>query len=77
MDRGSQKAYLDAVKCLTTKPSRFNTRLPLRQYDDYQYLHATVQGQIHFVAQFLPCELFFIDDEIAPVKTITIISRVS
>ncbi|KAG0142684.1 hypothetical protein CROQUDRAFT_49975 [Cronartium quercuum f. sp. fusiforme G11] len=60
LDRASQISYIKAVKCLGTKPSRLSTEFQLRRYDDFQYVHASLQGEIHFVAQFLPWHRHFI-----------------
>ncbi|EGG04573.1 uncharacterized protein MELLADRAFT_37328 [Melampsora larici-populina 98AG31] len=53
-------SYIKAVKCLATKPSRLGKNFNLRRYDDFQYVHSNSQGQIHFVAQFLPWHRQFI-----------------
>lgn len=60
MSQEARTSYIKAVKCLATKPSRLGTSLNLRRYDDFQAVHSSSQGQIHFVAQFLPWHRKFI-----------------
>ncbi|CAJ2509338.1 Uu.00g143640.m01.CDS01 [Anthostomella pinea] len=50
--------YISAVKCLTTKPSRIGLDTTL--YDDFPYVHAQLNLDIHFVAQFLPWHRLFV-----------------
>lgn len=49
---------MDAVKCLATKPSRLGLNTSL--YDDFPYVHAQLNIEIHFVAQFLPWHRLFV-----------------
>ncbi|KAK4211753.1 hypothetical protein QBC37DRAFT_426191 [Rhypophila decipiens] len=53
-----KSAYINAVKCLTTKPSKLGKSH--RLYDDFVWVHATLFQQIHNVAAFLPWHRYFL-----------------
>ncbi|KAJ1323305.1 tyrosinase [Microdochium nivale] len=53
-----QAGYMAAIKCLTTKPSRLGLSTSL--YDDFPYVHAKLNLDIHFAAQFLPWHRLFV-----------------
>ncbi|KAK6858933.1 hypothetical protein PG995_004786 [Apiospora arundinis] len=58
LDATTQKQYTDAVLCLTTKPSQLGLNTTL--YEDFVWVHAHLNEQIHFVAQFLPWHRYFV-----------------
>ncbi|KAL6704152.1 hypothetical protein ACN47E_008712 [Coniothyrium glycines] len=51
-------AYIDAVLCLKTRPSRLGLAHSL--YDDFPYIHNLFDRDIHFAASFLPWHRYFI-----------------
>ncbi|TDZ37774.1 Tyrosinase ustQ [Colletotrichum trifolii] len=53
-----QASYITSVKCLQTLPSKVG--LQTSRYHDFPALHATLQQEIHFVAQFLPWHRYFV-----------------
>ncbi|KAG8673681.1 hypothetical protein FPOAC2_07138 [Fusarium poae] len=53
----NQKAYLDSVLCLKTKPSRIGLKSSL--YDDFPYVHFKLNDWIHGGAPFLPWHRYF------------------
>ncbi|KAM0327201.1 hypothetical protein ACHAQA_006334 [Verticillium albo-atrum] len=58
LSEATRQSYLAAVKCLKTKPSRLGLETSL--YDDFPYVHARLDTQIHFVAAFLPWHRYFL-----------------
>ncbi|KAM0547275.1 hypothetical protein ACHAPJ_010410 [Fusarium lateritium] len=52
-----KQSYINAVKCLKTKPSRLGLKTSL--YDDFAYVHFQYNPSIHFVAAFLPWHRYF------------------
>ncbi|KAK8044124.1 Di-copper centre-containing protein [Apiospora rasikravindrae] len=58
MDAAVQKQYIDAVKCLKTKPSGMG--LNTTRYDDFPYVHTHLDTTIHTVAMFLPWHRLFV-----------------
>ncbi|CZR41691.1 uncharacterized protein FPRO_11281 [Fusarium proliferatum ET1] len=58
LDDAARQQYTDAVLCLSTKPSRLGLNTTL--YDDFPYVHAHLDKQIHAVASFLPWHRFFV-----------------
>ncbi|KAI0014687.1 hypothetical protein F4780DRAFT_767260 [Xylariomycetidae sp. FL0641] len=50
--------YISAVQCLATKPSKLGLDSTL--YDDFPYIHMTLNLDIHFVASFLPWHRYFV-----------------
>ncbi|KAI0206828.1 hypothetical protein F4808DRAFT_466770 [Astrocystis sublimbata] len=58
LDAATQKEYTDAVWCLTKKPSRIGLNTTL--YDDFTFVHSSLNSDIHFVAQFLPWHRYFV-----------------
>ncbi|KAI8310759.1 hypothetical protein K4K61_013156 [Colletotrichum sp. SAR11_59] len=50
--------YIKAVKCLDSLPSKLG--LETSRYNDFPYVHAHLNIQIHFVAQFLPWHRYFV-----------------
>ncbi|KAK7943942.1 uncharacterized protein PG986_013055 [Apiospora aurea] len=58
MDPEVQKQYIDAVKCLKTKPSGMG--LNTTRYDDFPYVHTHLDKTIHTVAMFLPWHRLFV-----------------
>ncbi|KAH7184575.1 uncharacterized protein B0J16DRAFT_397919 [Fusarium flagelliforme] len=58
MDESARKQYIDAVRCLTTKPSRIGLDTTL--YDDFPYIHSQLDQKIHSVASFLPWHRYFV-----------------
>ncbi|TIC90617.1 Tyrosinase ustQ [Colletotrichum higginsianum] len=60
LPKETQQSYVDAVKCLKTKPSRIGRNLTTTLYDDFPYIHAHLDTSIHFVASFLPWHRYFV-----------------
>ncbi|KAH6682247.1 monooxygenase [Plectosphaerella plurivora] len=61
LPRETQQSYIEAVKCLKTKPSRLGKNLTTSLYDDFPYAHAHLAlPVIHFVASFLPWHRYFV-----------------
>ncbi|CVK94751.1 related to monophenol monooxygenase (tyrosinase) [Fusarium mangiferae] len=58
LSKSSQAEYIDAVKCLDKLPSKLG--LTTSRYNDFPYVHRTLNIQIHFVAQFLPWHRYFV-----------------
>lgn len=58
MSYQSQMDYINAVKCTIKNPSDLNPSSNWNRLDDFQYVHSTLQRQVHFVAQFLSCEFY-------------------
>ncbi|KAK7946231.1 uncharacterized protein PG986_010552 [Apiospora aurea] len=58
LDAATPKQYTDAVLCLRTKPSKLGLSPTL--YDDFTWVHAHLNDDIHFVAQFLPWHRYFV-----------------
>ncbi|KAF5240380.1 hypothetical protein FANTH_9640 [Fusarium anthophilum] len=58
LDDAARQQYTDAVVCLSTKPSRLGLNTSL--YDDFPYVHAHLDKQIHAVASFLPWHRYFV-----------------
>ncbi|CAG8954776.1 hypothetical protein HYFRA_00004701 [Hymenoscyphus fraxineus] len=54
----ARKSYLEAVKCLTTKPSRLNLTTSL--YDDFTVVHKKRVYSVHHVSASLPWHRYFI-----------------
>ncbi|OHF02047.1 hypothetical protein CORC01_02626 [Colletotrichum orchidophilum] len=50
--------YISAVKCLDGLPSKIGLETSL--YNDFPYVHALLNNEIHFVAQFLPWHRYFV-----------------
>ncbi|KAL4411090.1 hypothetical protein CABS03_08431 [Colletotrichum abscissum] len=50
--------YISAVKCLDGLPSKIG--LKSSRYNDFPYVHAQLNNEIHFVAQFLPWHRYFV-----------------
>lgn len=50
--------YISAVKCLDGLPSKIG--LETSRYNDFPYVHAQLNNEIHFVAQFLPWHRYFV-----------------
>ncbi|CEF88219.1 hypothetical protein SNK03_012974 [Fusarium graminearum] len=59
LDQTVRQQYVDAVLCLTTKPSRIGLNSTL--YDDFPYVHSQLDKQIHSVASFLPWHRYFVN----------------
>lgn len=56
---GSEKQeYINAVKCLMSKPSTFTPGST--RYDDFAYLHTKAGTITHYAASFLPWHRYFI-----------------
>ncbi|KAK0613560.1 hypothetical protein B0T14DRAFT_539375 [Immersiella caudata] len=53
-----RSSYVNAVKCLTTKPSKIGKNH--RLYDDFVWVHATIFQHVHNVAAFLPWHRYFL-----------------
>lgn len=53
-----RRAYVEAVTCLTTKPSRLHLNTSL--FDDFTYVHINLVYRIHQVAATLPWHRYFI-----------------
>lgn len=60
LKREDRKAFISALKCLATQPSSITgakTPIPLRLFDDFNFVHSSLVRKTHFTAMFLPCEL--------------------
>ncbi|KAH7014498.1 uncharacterized protein B0I36DRAFT_378185 [Microdochium trichocladiopsis] len=55
----NQQSYLNAVKCLKTKPSRLGIEPASTLYDDFPYVHFQLNNYIHGGAPFLPWHRYF------------------
>ncbi|KAI0203828.1 hypothetical protein F4808DRAFT_476210 [Astrocystis sublimbata] len=53
-----EKRYIDSVLCLRTKPSGIGLNSTL--YDDFPFVHASLNDVIHSVAMFLPWHRYFV-----------------
>ncbi|PLW16161.1 hypothetical protein PCASD_12412 [Puccinia coronata f. sp. avenae] len=60
IDRAGQKSYIDAVKCLLSKPSTLQPGTNRRRYDDFVYVHDRSRTTVHWTAPFLPWHRHFI-----------------
>ncbi|KAH7313855.1 hypothetical protein B0I35DRAFT_480502 [Stachybotrys elegans] len=60
LDEATQKAYTDAVMCMTKKQSQPSLGLSTTLYDDFPYIHFNLDRDIHFVASFLPWHRYFV-----------------
>ncbi|KAG5654821.1 hypothetical protein KAF25_002889 [Fusarium avenaceum] len=58
LSKSAQAEYISAVKCLDNLPSKLG--LNTSRYNDFPYVHRTLNIQIHFVAQFLPWHRYFV-----------------
>ncbi|KAF9871307.1 hypothetical protein CkaCkLH20_11228 [Colletotrichum karsti] len=58
LSQTAQADYIKAVQCLDGLPSKIG--LETSRYNDFPYVHAHLNLQIHFVAQFLPWHRYFI-----------------
>lgn len=55
LTRQEKKAFVEAVKCVRSKPSRFKTSTPgWNAADDWTLLHIRMVKYVHFTAYFLP-----------------------
>ncbi|CDU22522.1 uncharacterized protein SPSC_01152 [Sporisorium scitamineum] len=53
LTRGEKKAFVEAIKCVRSKPSRFNPDLPeWNAADDWTLLHIRMVRYVHFTAYF-------------------------
>lgn len=60
LTRREQISYIDAVKCLKTKPSVTGIRNSRDLYDDFAAVHILQDVRIHYVAAFLPWHRYFV-----------------
>ncbi|TEY24755.1 hypothetical protein BOTCAL_1364g00020 [Botryotinia calthae] len=58
LSTSARERYIDAVQCLTTKPSRVRNNGSL--YDDFPYIHQQTAPTAHSAAPFLPWHRYFI-----------------
>lgn len=56
LSRAKQISYINAVKCLMSRRSQLSPLSRLSYNDDFQTVHSTLQGSVHFVAHFLVCK---------------------
>lgn len=54
LTRAEKKAFADAIKCVRTKPSRYQTGPGWNAADDWTLLHIRMVKYVHFTAYFLP-----------------------
>ncbi|KAK0619557.1 hypothetical protein B0T14DRAFT_391676, partial [Immersiella caudata] len=57
-----KRSYIEAVLCLTTKPSRLGVSTHTTLYDDFGYVHAqlTMPAPVHGEPVFLPWHRYFV-----------------
>ncbi|KAG6355310.1 hypothetical protein INS49_003271 [Diaporthe citri] len=63
LSRSEKGSYLDAVECITTKPSltpRFNNSGVKSRRDDLLYTHIQQTFSIHYVGHFLPWHRYLV-----------------
>ncbi|KAJ1327075.1 tyrosinase [Microdochium nivale] len=58
LSTNNQQSYINAVKCLKTKPSRIGLK-DSTLYDDFPYVHFHLADFIHGSAPFLPWHRYF------------------
>ncbi|KAK1625228.1 monooxygenase [Colletotrichum phormii] len=58
LSSAAKAGYISAVKCLDGLPSKIG--LETSRYNDFPYVHAQLNNEIHFVAQFLPWHRYFV-----------------
>lgn len=54
LTKDQKKSYIDAVKCLKTKPKQTNHSASQNLFDDFPAVHVKEDKEIHSVAVFLP-----------------------
>ncbi|MBW0483417.1 hypothetical protein O181_023132 [Austropuccinia psidii MF-1] len=60
LDRNTQRAYIQSVKCLVSKPSKLFPNSQRQLYDDFVYVHDQMRLKVHWVASFLVWHRHFI-----------------
>ncbi|TGO44322.1 hypothetical protein BOTNAR_0861g00040 [Botryotinia narcissicola] len=58
LSTSARERHIDAVQCLTTRPSRVRNNGSL--YDDFPYIHQKTAPTAHSAASFLPWHRYFI-----------------
>ncbi|PQE17834.1 di-copper centre protein [Rutstroemia sp. NJR-2017a WRK4] len=58
LSSNAKKEYIDAVQCLTTRPSKVRNNGSL--YDDFPFVHQQTAPTAHAAASFLPWHRYFI-----------------
>ncbi|TLS22172.1 uncharacterized protein PpBr36_10017 [Pyricularia pennisetigena] len=56
----NRQQYVDAIFCMSKKPSELGMGLNTTRLSDFTYVHALLNNEIHFVAQFLPWHRWFL-----------------
>ncbi|SPO31676.1 related to monophenol monooxygenase [Ustilago trichophora] len=60
LTKSQKKSYIDAVKCLKTKPKQTQFAAAKNLYDDFAAIHINQDHNIHSVAAFLPWHRRFV-----------------
>ncbi|KAF8686470.1 Common central domain of tyrosinase [Rhizoctonia solani] len=60
LSQDQRDQFHKAVKCLQDKPSALNVEESRNLYDDFTYVHYTINETIHHVSSFFPWHRYFI-----------------
>ncbi|EUC60319.1 tyrosinase tyrosinase: common central domain protein [Rhizoctonia solani AG-3 Rhs1AP] len=60
LSQDQRDSFHSAVKCLQTKPSALNVPESQTLYDDFSYVHYTINVTIHHVSSFFPWHRYFL-----------------
>ncbi|CAE6459994.1 unnamed protein product [Rhizoctonia solani] len=60
LSQGQRNKFHKAVKCLQDKPSTLGVEESQNLFDDFSYVHFTINQTIHHVASFFPWHRYFI-----------------
>ncbi|KAL5639188.1 hypothetical protein ACGC1H_006638 [Rhizoctonia solani] len=60
LSQGQRDKFHKAIKCLQDKPSTFDVEESKNLFDDFGYVHYTINRTIHHVASFFPWHRYFI-----------------
>jgi tyrosinase len=57
-----KQSYIEAVKCLTTKPAISGFTAAINRFDDHQAVHSDQTPNIHWVVSTLTSTTYWISD---------------
>ncbi|EUC60320.1 tyrosinase tyrosinase: common central domain protein [Rhizoctonia solani AG-3 Rhs1AP] len=60
LSQDQKDSFHSAVKCLQNKPSALNVLESQTLYDDFSYVHYTINVTIHHVSSFFPWHRYFL-----------------